>query len=225
MQAPSRPKSLIAAALARVPGPALAAMVALLARRMRQRHPTLVKDFGQLDPAVLHIAPTDVRHRFALTYGDGRMDIAVAPARSRTPPDATIRASLESLIDMLEGRIDGDAIFFTRGIEITGSTAVIVAVRNTLDREEIRLKDDIAALFGPLERPARRSARLIESGFGRARAGVAALHAALHRAEAPGRDLAAECDALRAEVKALKTRIAKLDVRQKRADAAAEGAR
>lgn len=224
MHAPPRPTSLIAAALSRVPGPALAAMVALLTRRMRQRHPTLVKDFGQLDPAVVHIAPTDVRHRFALTFGDGRMAVSVVPAGATARPDATIRASLESLLDMLEGRIDGDAIFFTRGIEITGSTAVIVAVRNTLDREEIRLKDDIAALFGPLEQPARRSARLVESGLGRARAGIAALHAALHAAEAPPRDLAAECDALRAEVKALKTRIAKMDVRQKRADAAAEGA-
>jgi O2-independent ubiquinone biosynthesis accessory factor UbiT len=122
-------------------------------------------------------------------------------------------------------KIDSDALFFTRDIEITGSTAVTVAVRNTLDREEIVMRDEIAALFGPFERPARRIGRHLDRIVGLARTQVATLHAKLHEADAPPRDLAAECDALQAEVKALKTRLAKLDVRQMRtADTAATGA-
>jgi len=52
---------------------------------------------------------------------------------------------------------------------------------------------------------------------------VAAVHASLHAADTPPRDVAAECDALRAEVKALKTRLARLDVRQMRTDATVTG--
>jgi uncharacterized protein YceH (UPF0502 family) len=101
---------------------------------------------------------------------------------------------------------------------------VIVAVRNTLDREEIVIRDEIASLFGPLERPARRIARRVDFAVGRARARVAAMHGRLHEGDAHERDLAAEFEALRAEVKALKTRLAKLDVRQLRSDVAATGA-
>lgn len=223
MHAPHRSAPIAAAVLSLVPVPVLAGLVAVLVRGMRRRHPRLLRNFCQLEPAVVHIEPTDLPQRFAITFGGGRMDVRVLLRKDSRPADATIRASLVSLINLLEGRIDGDSMFFTRDIEITGSTAVIVAVRNTLDREEIMLRDDIAALFGPLERPARRAGRLIEAGLGRARAGVAGLHAALHAAEAPARDLAAECDALRVEVKALKTRLAKLDVRQRRSDTAATG--
>ncbi len=91
-----------------------------------------------------------------------------------------------ALIDLLEGRIDGDAMFFSREIEITGSTAVIVAVRNTLDREEIVITDEIAAMFGPLERPARRIALRVDTAIGRARARIATIHARLHEADRSG---------------------------------------
>jgi predicted lipid carrier protein YhbT len=214
------------AALSVVPAPVLAGMVALLMRGMRRRHPRLMQNFGRLDPATVHVLPTDLPHRFAIDYGDGRMTVRVLLEPEPPAADATIRASLANLIEMLEGRIDGDAMFFTRGIEITGSTSVIVAVRNTLDREEIVLRDDIAALFGPLERPARRVGRALEHAAARARARVGAMHAAMHAEDSAGRDLGAELDALRNEVRTLKTRLAKLDVKQQKrtAEVAATGA-
>jgi predicted lipid carrier protein YhbT len=219
-----RSRPLAAAALSLIPGPVLARLTAALSRALRRRHPRLASNFARLDPAVVHVFPTDLPHRFAIEFGGGKMDVRVLPGAETRPPDAEIRGSLMALIDLLEGRIDGDAMFFSREIEITGSTAVIVAVRNTLDREEIVITDDIAALFGPLERPAMRVARRVDSALVGARARIAAIHARLHEADGPARDLGAECDALRAEVKALKTRVAKFDVRQMRTDGAATGA-
>ncbi len=219
----SPPSSPAASALSLVPEPVLARFVALLMRGMRRRHPKLVAAFVRLDPAVVHVAPFDLSHRFSIVFGGGRMDVCVLSAADTRRADATIRGNLAALIDLLEGRIDGDSMFFTRDIEISGSTAVIVAVRNTLDREEILMRDEVAALFGPLERPARRLARRLQGTIRGARDRAAAMHASLHAHDAPVRDIAAECDGLRAEVKALKTRLAKLDVRQLRADAAAPG--
>ena len=220
---PSRPSGPLAAALSLVPAPVLARMVTLLMRAMRRRHPRLVNAFGRLDPGVMHVAPTDLPHRFAMTFGGGRLDVRVLRAANPPPPDAAIRGKLAALIDLLEGRIDGDSMFFSRDIAITGSTAVVVAVRNTLDREEIVLRDEIAALFGPLEQPVRKAARRFDRVIGRTRSAVAAVHASLHAADTPQRDVAAECDALRGEVKALKTRLARLDVRQMRTDATVTG--
>ncbi len=219
-----RPSAPYAAGLSLIPAPILARLVTLLTRAMRRRHPGLVAAFGRLDPAVMHVAPTDLPHRFVISFGGGRLDVRVLRAANPPPADATIRGSLMALTDLLEGRSDGDSMFFSRDIEITGSTAVAVAVRNTLDREEIVLREEIAALFGPFGHPARRLARRFESAIGHARARVAAIHTRLHASEAPARDVAAECDALRADVKALQTRLAKLDVRQLRTNATASGA-
>jgi predicted lipid carrier protein YhbT len=211
-----QPPNLSTAVLSAIPAPLLARLVAVLTHGMRRRHPQLVSNFKRLDPAVVHIAPTDLPHRFALIFGDGRMEVRVLLPGSPQAANATIRGGLLALIDLLEGRIDGDAMFFSRDIQITGSTAVIVAVRNTLDREEISMRDEIASLFGPLERPVRFMVRRFGKVVGRSRRRVSAMHASLHAADAPPRDVAAECDALRAEVKALHTRLAKLDVRQTR---------
>ena len=220
---PSAPVA--AAAMSVIPAPLLARLVSLMMRSMRRRHPKLFDNFGKLDPAVIHVEATDLPHRIAIDYGRGRMEVRVLLDERGPPPDAKVKASLMTLVDLLEGRIDGDSMFFTRGLEVTGSTTVIVAVRNTLDREEVDIRDEIAAAFGPFEKPARRIGRAIEHGVARARARLVEFHAGLHAEQAGQRDLAAECDALRAEVKALKLRIAKLDVRQsKRADAAATGA-
>jgi predicted lipid carrier protein YhbT len=219
-----RSRPLAAATLSLIPSPVLARLTVLLNKAMRRRHPRLVANFARLDPAVVHVFPSDLPHRFAIEFGGGKMDVRVLRDDGPKPPDAEIRGNLMALIDLLEGRIDGDAMFFSREIEITGSTAVIVAVRNTLDREEILITDEIAAIFGPLERPARRIALRVDTAITRARARIATIHARLHEAEGPARDLGAETDALRAEVKALKIRLAKLDVRQMRTDSAATGA-
>lgn len=211
-------------ALSLVPAPILSRLVPRLTRSMRRRHPRLVAAFSKLDPAVIHIEPHSMRHRFAIAFGGGRMGLSLLPVGDRSRADAIIRGNLTTLIDLLEGRIDGDSMFFARDIEITGDTAVAVAVRNTLDREEIVLRDEIAAMFGPMERPVRRIARRFKRMTDGTRTRIGALHTGLHAAEAPPRDIGAECDALRADVAVLRTQLAKFDVRQLRANAAAGGA-
>lgn len=219
----ARPQAPFAAMLSMTPQPVLARLVRLLISTMRRRHPRLIAAFGRLDPVAIHIAPTDLPHRFAIECGGGRLDVRLLRASESVPPDATVRGSLQSLIDMLEGRDDGDSLFFSRDIEIAGSSAAVVAVRNTLDREEIRLRDEIASLFGPFERPARGVARRIDAAIGRVGRCVASVHTRLHAGDARMRDFGAENDVLRADMQALKTRLAKLDVRQIRMTAAPKG--
>ena len=57
------------------------------------------------------------------------------------------------LLDLLEGRVDGDTVFFSRDLKITGDTAAIVALRNTLDREDLDVSEEIHAVLGPMAMP------------------------------------------------------------------------
>ena len=69
--------------------------------------------------------------------------------------DATIRGPLFALIDMLEGRVDGDSLFFTRALEIEGNTEAVLLLRNAVDDAEIDLKQEILKALGPLAPAAR----------------------------------------------------------------------
>lgn len=149
------PVPLARAFLSLLPGPVLARLLEALLGKMAQRRPKLFANLARLSPAVLLIAPSDVPHAFLLHVGIETPFISLAEA-DHEEPKAVIRASLDRLIDMLEGRSDGDTLFFARDITLTGDTEAIVALRNTLDREEIVLMDDVTALAGPFAGPARR---------------------------------------------------------------------
>ncbi len=136
-----------------LPALALDTLIGVVVCRMRRRHPRLFKNMAEQDPAVVHIEPTDQPHRFALNIGQSDMLLAVLGADDKTKPDACISGPLETLLDMLEGRTDGDTEFFARGITVTGDMSVIVALRNTLDREEINLLDDVMSFCGPFAKP------------------------------------------------------------------------
>ena len=147
------PVPLAKGAMKIIPAPVLAHLIDVLMRRMERRRPGLFQNLARLGNAVVHIEPTDLPHRFALTMGKPKANLELIEGKAKAP-DACISGSLELLMDMLEGRSDGDTLFFSRGITVTGDTSVIVALRNTLDREEINVLDDVMSFFGPFSKPA-----------------------------------------------------------------------
>jgi predicted lipid carrier protein YhbT len=70
--------------------------------------------------------------------------------RRRNAPeyDARISGSFLTLLRMVDGQLDGDALFFTRDLSIEGDTEIIVSLRNALDDMEGSIADDIAKFFG-----------------------------------------------------------------------------
>ncbi len=106
------------------------------------------------------------------------------------------------LVDLLEGRIDGDAVFFARGLTVEGDMAAVVALRNAVDSAEIDLAEDVLALLGPLAVPARRLMPVAGAAAERAAREVETLRDIL---TAPLRQ---RIDALDAEVTALRSRAA-----------------
>ncbi len=68
--------------------------------------------------------------------------------------DASIAGTFMNLLDMIDGSLDGDALFFTRDLRVTGDTEAVVALRNALDDFEGSALDSAVASFGPLSKPA-----------------------------------------------------------------------
>lgn len=131
--------------------PALNAAMAIV----RRRHPDVFERMeGYGDPVFL-IDPIDLPYLFILTPDQGAPKLTVTRDAENQEVDAIIRGPLLALLDMLEGRIDGDAMFFSRDLVIEGDTEVVVALRNAVDGAEIDLTADILSLFGPLAGPAR----------------------------------------------------------------------
>lgn len=70
--------------------------------------------------------------------------------RRRNVPESSARisGSFLTLLGMIDGRYDGDALFFTRDLCVEGDTEAVVCLRNALDDVEGSIADDVAAFFG-----------------------------------------------------------------------------
>ncbi len=217
MKPSNLPTPIVRGAMHVAPPFVLARAVGALIRGMQRAHPKLFQNLARLKPAIVHVDPTDLPHRFELKYGgDEKPRVRVLEKTGQGAADATIKGDLDILLNLLEGRIDGDALFFTRGLVIMGDTSAIVALRNTLDREEIDLFADVTGLFGPFANPVGRALTALGRVRETARNRVAAVHESFHEQEAGAADWKSERENLQTEIKTLKTRLAKLEVREKK---------
>ncbi len=118
-----------------------------LLRILADRHPRAFAALGELPDSRLLIDPVDASAALILRVGP---KLGLRVCDRDTPADATVRGPFARLLDLLEGRIDGDALFFRRELAIEGDTALILALRNTLDGEDMDLFADVATAAGPL---------------------------------------------------------------------------
>lgn len=130
-----------------------------LLQLLAARHPRAFAAFRAMPDACLLIEPVDTPVAFLLRVGPNlslraiRRGVAQPGNRDgAATADAVVRGPYARLLDLLEGRIDGDALFFRRELTIAGDTALILALRNTLDGEEMDLLADAMSVAGPLAR-------------------------------------------------------------------------
>ncbi len=214
------PTMLARGVIAATPPPLLDLGAAALLRRMGRNHPDLFRVLEELRRTVVRVELTDLPRQFLLQFGGGAPSLKLASADD-VPADASVKGSLESLLALLEGRIDSDALFFTRELVITGDTSAVVTLRNVLDRETIDVLDEASSLFGPLRRFARAAALSWERRAERLRDLLMPVRSAAGGGANGERDVAAENEVLRAEIETLKTRLSKLEARQRRKEGAA----
>lgn len=169
------------------PGRLLAALlqppVSVAMAAMARRHPGVFERLGPFAGAAFLIDPVDLPFAFVLYPDADRPRLRVTAAPESYAAAATIRGSISILIDLLEGRIDGDALFFSRALRCEGDTEAILTLRNAVDGAEIRVVTDLVQALGPLGPPARIVLRGAGGLMARAAGDLGALAAVLTNVE------------------------------------------
>jgi len=121
---------------------------------MRRRHAGLFARLADLAGTTFLIDPVDLPFCFLLRAAPtaSRL-VAVDKSGGEAAPTATIRGPLVVLIRLLEGKLDGDALFFSRDLVVEGHTEAVVMLRNAIDGAGIDLLEDMLSALGPLARP------------------------------------------------------------------------
>jgi predicted lipid carrier protein YhbT len=125
-----------------------------------RRHRTAFQRLAPYAGRRVAVMPSDLPFAFEIVIDPTAPHVRccrTTAARGRA--EAEIKAPLGVLIDLLEGRIDGDALFFSRELTISGDTELIVAIRNAVDDAEIDLVSAVADALGPFAGPFRLAAR------------------------------------------------------------------
>jgi predicted lipid carrier protein YhbT len=65
---------------------------------------------------------------------------------------AVIKGELVNLLKMFEGKVDGDAAFFSKTLVIQGSTVAVLALRNAIDSEDMNIIEDLSDVFVPFQK-------------------------------------------------------------------------
>lgn len=166
---PLSPVLLLGLPLSLVPRRALDLVLADVMRLAARRHPRLLDRLAPLNGAHVLIEPSDLPVRFSLRFVPGTPILRIADEET---PSAVVRGPLADLLALLEGRLDGDALFFARQLSVEGDTETIVTLRNALEGEEIDLMQlllERAGPFGALVRagagPVQRVYRALESAL------------------------------------------------------------
>lgn len=134
---------------------ALEPIVARMAKSVWRRHSRCFERLP-LDKGVLYkIDPVDLPFVLLLRISANGPIVEVL-RQGPESADATIRGSIQSLTQLAEGKIDGDALFFSRELEIEGDTEAVVALRNALDDADLDLATEFVSLAGPLAAPLKR---------------------------------------------------------------------
>lgn len=146
MTPPNVPK--LGALLRPLPLLPLQIVVDALARGIARRRPAIFTRLGPHAGRVLVVDPRELPFCFVLDTAPRRPGCRV---RRASPPDAAavISGPLLALVALARGRLDADALFFSREIDVAGDMEAALALRNALDDAEVDVLREAAALAGP----------------------------------------------------------------------------
>jgi predicted lipid carrier protein YhbT len=156
----------VAAALRPLPLLLLRPPLAMLAVRIRDRHPELFERLGPHAAKRFGLDPTDLPFAFVLEPRPAAP--SVTPVR-RLPRDLDVRIAgpLGALLGMVDGAFDGDALFFSRSLQVEGDMEALLALRNAVDDACIDLRWIALSPLGPAADPLDRAFRRVRAAAGR----------------------------------------------------------
>jgi predicted lipid carrier protein YhbT len=140
--------------LAPVPLALIQPILTRIATHVAQSRPELFNRLGPHAGKRFLIDPIDLPFVMVLTP-ERDLPLMTAHRRYERPEhDAAIAGTFFNLLNMIDGSLDGDALFFSRDLQVSGDTEAVVALRNALDDFEGSALDSVVGSFGLLSGPA-----------------------------------------------------------------------
>jgi len=137
----------------------LEAVFARILAAVVDHHPPIFDRLGDFAEKRFGIDPTDMPFAIELSPRAAAPRLCLVRELPATGLDARIAGPLAALVGLVSGRLDGDALFFSRDLVIEGDVAAVVALRNAIDDAGIDLVAVAASCFGPLRAPVELVAR------------------------------------------------------------------
>lgn len=159
--APFSPSLLIGILLRPLPPKSLQPICAAAMKVMVKRHPAVFRRLRSLGNLTITVDPTDLPFVFQLQPGSSAPKLSIFDRQQPlAPAAATIRGPMAALLALLEGNVDGDALFFSRALAVEGDIEIVLVLRNAIDGAHINLLSDLTSPFGWAPRAVRRALRL-----------------------------------------------------------------
>jgi predicted lipid carrier protein YhbT len=140
--------------LAPVPLVVIQPILGHIASHVAHARPELFARLGSHARKRFLIDPTDLPFVLILSPDNNRPTLRAYRRYENPVHDAGIAGKFFNLLDMIDGTLDGDALFFSRDLRVTGDTEAVVALRNALDDFEGSALDSVVGAFGLLAKPA-----------------------------------------------------------------------
>ena len=132
-----------------VPLPITEAFANLAYRRVLANHPQLFERLEAYRRCRFGFVPIDLPIAFVARPSENRISAWRQPLPFNAV-DVRVEAPFAVLLELLQGLADGDALFFSREIQVEGDMEALLALRNALDDARIDLVDDVFGKAGPL---------------------------------------------------------------------------
>src|SRR5450631_3756310 len=125
-----------------------------IALHVAQSRPELFARLGTHAGKRFLIDPVDLPFVLVLTPRADLPLLTVHRRHAHPPYDAGIAGTLSNLLEMIDGSVDGDTLFFSFFLNVTATTEAVVALRYALDDFEGSALESVVESFGHLTRPA-----------------------------------------------------------------------
>lgn len=125
-----------------------------IAAKVARENPSLFNRLGPHRTARFVIDPQGLPFGLLLIPNPEALTFRAFHRSAEPAADARIGGKFFDLLGLLDGGADGDALFFSRDLDVTGNTEAVVCLRNALDDVEGSIAESVAGMFGPPGRAA-----------------------------------------------------------------------
>jgi predicted lipid carrier protein YhbT len=133
-----------------LPLPLLQPILTLIGTQVARSRPDVFTRLGPHAQKSFVIDPTDLPFVLVLKPRPDAPSLSAWRRNDAPHSHACIAGSFLNLFDLIDGSLDGDALFFSRKLRVTGDTEAVVALRNALDDVDGGVVESIINAFGPL---------------------------------------------------------------------------